>query len=206
MRLRTVLPFLAIILAAGLAWSIYEHLIRPSVATVAVDDSILIADLPAIPTFEMAPRESFSEVTERPLFSQTRRPPDLTSTPVAAPVAEIGLELQGIVIAGGTRIAVLRETSSGAVLRLQKDNQYRGWRLLRIGADQVTFVNNGEEAQLSMNYHVGAPPTRGNRRQATQRTRAQQPAAAQQQTIRNQNSAGQGSNDTGGSQGAKEGQ
>ncbi len=76
-------PALMLGVCAALAWTVYREIRvgreiqvgAPEPVEAAGGQAPPLPDLPAEPSFVMAPAESFSAILERPLFSPTRRSP-----------------------------------------------------------------------------------------------------------------------------------
>jgi general secretion pathway protein N len=106
----------------------------------------------AEPEFAMPPLEDFTETLARPLFMDTRRPPEPGEEPVAeeAPPPEppkataklAGLELSGIVITSKARVALIRKVRAGELLRLSVGEQVDGWTIDAIRPDRVILRKN----------------------------------------------------------------
>ena len=112
-------------------------------------------ELPATP-----PLSDYSELTERPLFSRTRRavsgnsqepPPQLiATTPVGAP----DFRLSAIVIAGEQRIALLQPLALAGGLaepqRLSPGEHYQDWEVLEVHPRSVILRRNGQRHTLAL--------------------------------------------------------
>jgi hypothetical protein len=85
-------------------------------------------------------RESLRDMTERPLFAPTRRPPPTPAPPEAAPVFEPppappatpDYALLGIVRDGDRAIALLRSRSEGRNLRVEAGDMVGGWEIAAV--------------------------------------------------------------------------
>jgi hypothetical protein len=90
---------------------------------------------------------AFSEITERPLFNEGREPPAVPVTTVAAAkTSQLRLRLEGVAIIPGSKIAVLRDTTSNKMLHLETGNSHQGWELTAI-TDSVATFKRGEQTQ-----------------------------------------------------------
>jgi hypothetical protein len=112
--------------------------------------------LPAITP--VSAEDAYPESGARPLFTPTRRPAP-PGTVVAASSAPKGLfVLSGVTIAGPLRIALLREKSTGRVVRVEKGKEVSGvsgMTVARIEPDSVTLAMNGEEEVLPLRVQKG---------------------------------------------------
>jgi general secretion pathway protein N len=112
--------------------------------------------------------EDLAATRERPLFRPTRRPP--LAAPVAAPAAEppqveeqtAALEpppfdLIGAVVGKDAAIALLRNKSTGQVVRMRAGDEAEGWRVATIGSRTVAFERDGRTQSLALAAPSAAP-------------------------------------------------
>lgn len=86
-----------------------------------------------------------SNMVERPLFREDRRPP--TVVVEAPPPVEVGPKasdlaryaLVGTVITGDQQIALLRDPNGAALLELRRGDELHGWRVASMLSDTITF-------------------------------------------------------------------
>jgi len=102
--------------------------------------------------FVMPPLQSYAEVTERPLFSPSRRPATVTQQ-VAGPASS--LALVGVVISRDGGVALIRSGKAPALARVREGQQIEGWTVRSIAPDRVVVRNGTSEAQLKL--HEDAP-------------------------------------------------
>src|SRR5262249_50790262 len=87
------------------------------------------------------------ETGARPLFVPLRRP-----SPPAEPAQQTSLKhglytLQGVTIAGDTRIALLKEKSTGHIVRAEKGKDLNGMKIAEVTPESVTLaVGTDQEA------------------------------------------------------------
>lgn len=129
----------------------------------------------SVPNFTLAPVETFSATTERPLFSESRRPDEATATeeqqerlPKRHQLAQGQLVLGAIVLADKTRFALLRDSKNGNWTRVEKGGEVSGWSLEEIRAESVILNNNGKQVEIQLWRFETPPPQRTQR--ATPRT------------------------------------
>lgn len=96
------------------------------------------------------PAATYTEMVARPLFTPTHRP-----APPAEPAAEASFKqgqyvLQGVIIAGGTKIAMLREKSTGKVHRVEEGHDLAGMKLAEVKPDSVTLAAGKEHEVLPL--------------------------------------------------------
>lgn len=113
---------------------------------------------PAEPTDSQPPRSTyaapnfaaFSEILERPLFSEGRTPPEEPAVQQAAvsqgKQTQLALRLEGIALTPVARIAVVRDITSNTLLRLAEGAKHQGWVVESVHATSATF-KRGEQTQ-----------------------------------------------------------
>jgi hypothetical protein len=95
---------------------------------------------------------AFSEITERPLFSEGREPPtEPVKTAAVTRISQLRLQLEGVAITPGAKIALLRETTSNKMLHLATGDSYQGWELTSITNSIATFKRDEETQDLHLN-------------------------------------------------------
>ncbi|MDH5748310.1 MAG: hypothetical protein OEY85_03270 [Rhodospirillales bacterium] len=116
---------------------------------------------PAIPAME--PRTTdfaslpdlgdLTEVVERPLFAQNRRPAPPGAS-VDAPAPKTGQQfaygLSGIVISSGQQMALLSHMRTKEIRQIRLGETVDGWKVTEISADQVILKRNEEIQSLRL--------------------------------------------------------
>ena len=125
--------------------------LRPALPAVAAKGSAGV-DARVLPTVvARAPEQAYPESVERPLFVPSRRPAPAAPPPAAAPAMAKGtLTLQGVTIAGGNRIAMLREKQSGRIHRIEQGKQVNGMSVATIESDHVVLRLGDESETVPM--------------------------------------------------------
>jgi hypothetical protein len=115
-------------------------------AATATDDS---ASLPEFgdTTVAAPPISQFVDMLERPLFYTDRRmpEPEVQEAPPPPPTP-LRLKLEGIAIAGGARVAVLRNLSSNGLVQLAEGDSHEGWTLDALSSTKATFSRDGGQS------------------------------------------------------------
>ena len=101
------------------------------------------------PIAVVSPEAAYPETADRPLWIPTRRP---APPPV---VAQASFQrgqfiLQGVTIAGDTRIAMLKEKASGRVHRVEKGKEVNGLQLAEVEPERVTLAQGAEREVLEL--------------------------------------------------------
>ena len=117
------------------------------------------AEAKLLPPIAQVPAEqAYAETAARPLFVPTRRPaPEVAA--VAAPAFQRGqFTLQGVIMAGGTRTAMLREKANGKIHRLETGRDVNGVKVFQIEPAAVTIGLGDEREVLPLSVQrPGAP-------------------------------------------------
>ena len=148
-HLTTILLAICILMAVALALESHS-LISPrdgqtSGAPPAAKQSVRI-------TYNAPPIAAFAEITERPLFTESREPPPV---PVAAravtpPLQQLRLRLEGIAMTPGASIAVVRDLADNKILRLGEGMKHKGWELISVSPDGVTFRQGEQDQEITL--------------------------------------------------------
>ena len=115
------------------------------------------------PLAPVVPEQAYAETAARPLFVPTRRPaPELAAA--TAPAFQRGqFTLQGVIVVGDSRTALLREKANGRIHRLEAGKDVNGVKVLQIDPTVVT-IGMGDEREalpLSVQRAAGAQPAPG---------------------------------------------
>lgn len=95
----------------------------------------------------------------RPLFYVDRRMPAPAEKAAAPPPSPLRLELEGIAIAGGSRVAVLRNLANNQLLQLAEGDAHEGWTLDSVSATSASFSRGEQTTELPLD-----PGANGRRR------------------------------------------
>lgn len=145
----------------GLLWLNYNFLqARPSAepaVPLEVTPPHSETALPATPELRFPPLGRFTETLERPLFSPTRRRPEVKAVvEKSVPRKPLDLVLKGIIFSQKERVAVvsLRKNRSRekTILRLPEGAIYQGWTLQEIAPRTVTFRRGNAKQDLKLLY------------------------------------------------------
>ena len=95
---------------------------------------------------------AFSEITERPLFNESREPPpEPVKMAAVAKTSLLRLQLEGVAITPGAKIAVLRDITSNKMLHLKTGGSHQGWELTSITDTVATFKRGEQTQELPLN-------------------------------------------------------
>ena len=102
---------------------------------------------------QIAPLAAYSEVLERPLFSDSRRPPQLAvQAKDSARAVQLSTKwkVTGIVVAGDNSFVHVEGIRDRKTVRLQVGMPLDGWQLQEIAPDQIVFGLAGESVTLQL--------------------------------------------------------
>lgn len=143
-----------LILVVGAEWAYLSYGISQSRRIVKQPvDSDVMFDRIGSHEFVLPPKESFSEIVERPLMIQGRRPvlEEAEESIITGPVSQgdIQIWLMGIVMTPNGMIALLLD-GKGDYKRLQIDEKIEGWEVGEMHADRVVLKQGGTTRILNL--------------------------------------------------------
>ncbi len=108
--------------------------------------------MPAAPT--LPPLSAFAEVSSRPLFSETRRPPDSavveeTSTQEAASKQDLFVVL-GVATSDQQRAALIQLARNRDILSVGEGDEVDGWKVVSIRVNGVVFEKGGSQKTIEI--------------------------------------------------------
>jgi Type II secretion system protein C len=109
-------------------------------------------------SFKMPPAEEYEDILSRPLFNRSRRPEIAQENPQASgdnetqgtPAANISLN--GIVVARGRRVALLRLDNDPKVMHVAEGQQAGGWLIEAIRADRIILRRGDTASEVALDY------------------------------------------------------
>ena len=101
-----------------------------------------------------------AEMTERPLFYDTRRLPEPEAAEPPPPPTPLRLKLLGVAISGGSRVALLRNTSNNLLVQLAEGESHDGWTLDAVDSQAAHFSRGAQKTELPLEVETGSPRRR----------------------------------------------
>jgi hypothetical protein len=100
-------------------------------------------------TLDAPSLSQLADLTERPLFYPSRRMPkrEVQKAPPPPPTP-LRLKLEGIAIAGGARVAVLRNLSGQGLVQPTEGESHDGWTLETLSSNSATFSRGTQTNEL----------------------------------------------------------
>jgi hypothetical protein len=102
------------------------------------------------PLAAASPEGAYPEIGARPLWIPTRRP----APPVVAASQQAFVKgqyvLQGVIMAGNTRIAMLKEKASGRIHRVELGRDVNGLHVAEVEPERVTLTQGGEREVIDL--------------------------------------------------------
>lgn len=103
---------------------------------------------------------ALAEMLERPLFFDDRRMPEPPKETAPPPPKPLMLSLQGIALAGGARVAVLRNTSNKLLVQLAEGDTHDGWTLDELTTTSARFSRGAQVTELQLDPEATSPRQR----------------------------------------------
>ncbi|MFK8068600.1 MAG: hypothetical protein AB8D52_10160 [Gammaproteobacteria bacterium] len=104
---------------------------------------------------KLADIDSFSEITQRPLFSVDRQEVQeeivASPTPMQKPARDPNLKLMGIVLSDDGQIALIKTRKDPKVKRVKLDEKVENWTLAELNNNSVRLLSGNQEIVLEMN-------------------------------------------------------
>ena len=161
MIIKRLTGILLVVVLGGVTWLLAEQVLVSSPPV--QDDEMLASEpaadagdgepLPAQPEVDLPALADMKEIVARPIFSASRRP---VEAPKAAPAAKLEVELIGIVIWQGQRIALIRPARSQEVAAIEEGGTVDSWSAVDIGPEYVQFRNGDAERKLELKFRTEA--------------------------------------------------
>jgi type II secretory pathway component PulC len=151
----TLLLFTALVMACA---TLYLQWSRPPQIQLSImpQELVLSADFhkrSKISHFIAPPVAVFREITERPLFTEGRLPPqphEQTINSPVIPIRPLKLRLEGIVITPNNRVAVIRDVPTNCLLRVAQGMNQDDWKLEVVNSSSVSVVRRGKKYHLEL--------------------------------------------------------
>jgi len=146
------LLLLAIGVETGFGTRLRQEIPAESGKAAAPPDAKLLPPLAFV-----SPEQAYPETTARPLFVPTRRPAPVES--VAKSSFERGqYVLQGVIVVGDQRTALLKEKTSGRIHRVDKGKDVNGVTVEAVEPTKVTLAMGGERETLNLTVQKAGGP------------------------------------------------
>jgi len=130
--------------------------IAPLSAAVSTSDQKPTEGERQLASFQLAPAEDFEDILARPLFNRSRRPDLAQENPQGSgsgsEEAAAQISLNGVVLAGGRRIALLRLDSDPKVMHVAEGQQAGGWLIEAIRPDRVILRRGDSASEVALDY------------------------------------------------------
>jgi hypothetical protein len=140
-----------------LVWQIWRSDdIAPVPAPASASDQKAAEGERQLASFQLAPAEDFEEVLARPLFNRSRRPDlaqeNLQGGSGSEEAAAAQISLNGVVLAGGRRVALLRLDSDPKVMHVAEGQRAGGWLIEAIRPDRIILRRGDSESEVALDY------------------------------------------------------
>ena len=160
LRLPRVLLLACAVVVAAIAaeWA----LLRRNPAIPAASPSAPPPAAAQAPTIALPAAATFAEITQRPLFSQARRPEPADRGRAGPPPARPTLTLLGVVMTGNSHYALIRHGNPPKLEQLAEGQSIEGWQIQTIANDHITLASGSASADFVLgggNRPGAAAPT-----------------------------------------------
>lgn len=156
LRRNPIIAGLGVLCAVLLTIVIFELATASGAASGTVGRKAAPAEARLLPPLAAAaPEQLYPESVNRPLWIPTRRPaPPVEAT--RASFARGQFILQGVTIAGDTRIAMLKEKTSGRIYRVEAGRDVNGLQVAEVLPERVTLSQGAEREVLELRVQRAA--------------------------------------------------
>lgn len=162
LRRNPVIAALAIACAVLAGIVAFELLVPSGSSAASAGRKAAPAEAKLLPPIAAAsPEQAYPETVNRPLWIPTRRP---APSAVAAPAASFPpgqFILQGVIVAGGTRVALLKEKASGRIHRAEKGRDVNGIQVAEVEPESVTLAQGDQREVLELRVQRPGPAAPG---------------------------------------------
>lgn len=107
------------------------------------------------PLAAASPEAAYPEIAARPLWIPTRRPAPPVATATQQAFVRGQFVLQGVIMAGNTRIAMLKEKASGRIHRVELGRDVNGLHVAEVEPERVTLTQGGEREVIDLRVQRG---------------------------------------------------
>lgn len=161
MRIGQALGVGGSLLLMGASWMLSQHIYatyraiqeEPTLIFSPVVMATEGAPLPPELTVSLVGLEDVKAITERPIFSPSRRPAEVAGdVSAAAPVPALDMDLLGIVIWQGRRVALIRAKGNDEVIKITEGGTVDGWVAVGIEPERVLFRHGDVETAIHLAY------------------------------------------------------
>jgi general secretion pathway protein N len=179
-----VLGALCVISAGFIAYRLlYPPQLKPLPLTPVKQVSQSDGSAAKFKAFELPPLTEYSEIVERPLFSDSRRPAPDEPEVIAEPEPEVEeqeLTLIGVMVTPNLQMALVEADEQGEVARLKIGETTNGWTLESVESNKVVLRKGESVRELPLVRNKPSP----NRARRLAAMRKQQQRAMQKQLDR----------------------
>jgi general secretion pathway protein N len=162
-----VLAVVCMLLLAVIAMEIYFIETGTTVANAAALDPAQPSDPrnqgTRRPLYQAPAIVAYGEITERPLFTNTRKPPPVDDAPQATVRADQlskRWRLTGVILAAAESYVHVENVRERRTERLKIGALLNGWRLDEIFPDRVILISNNEDVTLELHKEKDAAEAR----------------------------------------------
>lgn len=156
----STLFLIAITLLATLLWVRTGYISMPVSAVPPKAKGTPVQTRKPTAVTRLGPRNAYNAISERPLFAQTRRPPeaeaaaDVPKTQTNLP----NLRLRGTVLSTEGTYCLIQKLPSKETLRMMEGQIIEGWRIEKILPDRVILKSGDKTEEIELwNEQINSP-------------------------------------------------
>lgn len=137
----------------------------------------VIPEVQPLGGLNVASLDKYNEIIRRPLFLDTRRPPedppeDPPEPSPEPPSADETFTLLGVVLTPEATMALLQDDKSGEIARVQVGEQVNGWHLKAVQANSVSLSKGDQAVDLPLVRDRSQPAPQARRQTPKDRLQA----------------------------------
>ena len=119
---------------------------------------VVPADAKLLPSLAIAaPEQAYPDSVARSLFLPTRRPAPEAPVSAQGVIPKGQYILQGVIVVGDNRIAMVREKSNGRIHRIERGKDFNGLKVIEIERESVTLAQGNDQEKLLLSVQKLTP-------------------------------------------------
>lgn len=117
-------------------------------------------ELATVLPFQPMPFANLGEITQRPLFTEGRIPPEKPKKEqqVKVHAAPLKLKLEGVVLSPESKVAIITDLQTKQLLRLSQGMSHANWKVVEVNEHSVTIQQGVKEIVLTLELDETSGP------------------------------------------------
>jgi hypothetical protein len=150
---QTLLAALCLLLAAGILYEVLAPL--PEIERLPLTSRPVPTS--PLPVWVAPSRQTFSAINERFVLDPQRRSVHPSNTANDAPGPSPVLALVGVIIAGQTRLAIVRDGNEASAASVAVGGTIDGWQIAQIDSNRIVIRSGATDRTILLEANRGAP-------------------------------------------------